>query len=80
MGPPGLRSFRQGLFRNSGEIHRVMYDRFRLPRLLASHGFVDVRVCAADESRIPDFNRFQLDVVNGSIRKPDSLFVEGIKF
>ncbi|MBA3480342.1 MAG: methyltransferase domain-containing protein, partial [Pirellulales bacterium] len=41
MGQQGLRSFRQGVFRNSGEIHRVMYDRFRLPRLLASHGFVD---------------------------------------
>jgi hypothetical protein len=48
-------------------------------RRLEQTGFVDVRVCRADESRIPDFNSYSLDVVEGKVRKPDSLFMEGIK-
>lgn len=73
------QAFEEGVFRNSGEIHRWMYDRYSLRRLLEQTGFVDVRVCRADESRIPDFNFYSLDVVEGKIRKPDSLFMEGIK-
>lgn len=73
------RSFEEGLFRNSGEIHRWMYDRFSLRRLLEQAGFVEVGVCQADESRILNFNYYNLDVINGQIRKPDSLFMEGIK-
>lgn len=72
-------SFKEGVFRNSGEIHRWMYDRFSLQRLLEKRGFLDVRVCRADESRILDFNSYNLDVIEGKIRKPDSLFMEGIK-
>lgn len=37
------RAFEEGLFRNSGEIHLWMYDRFSLRRLLEHLGFVDVR-------------------------------------
>jgi SAM-dependent methyltransferase len=73
------QAFEEGLFRNSGEIHQWMYDRFSLRRLLKRSGFVDIRVCLADESRIPDFNRYNLDMVDGKVRKPDSLFIEGIK-
>jgi len=73
------RSFREGLFRNSGEVHRWMYDRFSLRRLLEQVGFIEVNVCPADKSRIPNFNCYDLDVINGQVRKPDSLFMEGIK-
>lgn len=73
------RAFKAGIFRNSGEIHRWMYDRFSLRRMLEKNGFVEVRVCQATESRIANFNSYSLDVVNGKIRKPDSLFMEGIK-
>lgn len=69
----------EGLFRNSGEIHRWMYDRFSLGRLLKQAGFVEIRVCQADDSLIPDFNRYNLDVVDGRVRKPDSLFMEAVK-
>ncbi|MBW4682214.1 MAG: methyltransferase domain-containing protein [Microcoleus vaginatus WJT46-NPBG5] len=72
-------AFKEGIFRNSGEIHRWMYDRFSLQRLLEKTGFLDVRVCRADESRILDFNSYNLDIIEGKIRKPDSLFMEGIK-
>jgi predicted SAM-dependent methyltransferase len=64
-------------FRAGGEPHKWMYDRWSLRRLLEGAGFVDVRVCAADESGIPGFNGYQLDVAaDGSACKPDSLFME----
>lgn len=70
---------KEGLFRQTGEIHRWMYDRFSLRRLLEKTGFINVRVCRADESSIPNFNSYDLDMIEGRIRKPDSLFMEGIK-
>jgi predicted SAM-dependent methyltransferase len=64
-------------FRRTGEIHRWMYDRVSLKRLLEGAGFRDVRVCCAAESRIPDFASYNLDTdAKGRIRKPDSLFME----
>ncbi|WP_242057170.1 MULTISPECIES: methyltransferase domain-containing protein [Oscillatoriales] len=78
-GKKGKMALEEGLFRNSGEIHRWMYDRFSLRRLLENAGFVDVRVCRADESGIPNFNSYELDTIAGKIRKPDSLFMEAIK-
>jgi predicted SAM-dependent methyltransferase len=69
----------EGLFRSKGEIHRWMYDRYSLRRLCLSKGFVDFRVCTANESRIEEFESFQLDTVGDQVRKPDSLFVECLK-
>ena len=69
-----------GQFRLSGEIHQWMYDRFSLGKLLSQTGFNDAKVCKAYESSIPSFNNFLLDIEpDGSIRKPDSLFMEAIK-
>lgn len=78
-GKKARQAFEEGLFRQSGEIHRWMYDRFSLRRILEQSGFIDVQVCRADESRIPDFNSYDLDMVDGKVRKPDSLFMEAIK-
>jgi predicted SAM-dependent methyltransferase len=72
-------SFEEGLFRNSGEIHKWMYDRFSLKRLLMQLGSENVQVCRADDSRIPDFARYELETTKAGIRKPDSIFVEGTK-
>lgn len=72
-------AFREGLFRRSGEIHRSMYDRFSLARLLDSVGFEEPRVCRADESAIPAFSRYGLDMLGDRVRKPDSLFMEARK-
>ena len=79
LGKEGAAAFEEVLLRNSGEVHRWMYDRFSLKRLLESSGFKDVRVCRADESRIYNFNSYGLDIQDGKIRKPDSLFMEGKK-
>jgi len=78
-GRHSAQAFREGLFRNSGEIHQWMYDRYSLRRALAQAGFANERVCTAAESGIPQFARFELDVKQGRVRKPDSLFVEAVK-
>lgn len=76
-GRRALEHVRLGRFRTSGEIHLWMYNRFSLVRLLEDAGFAEVTVKTPGESRIPDFGRFGLEFENGTVRKPDSLFVEG---
>lgn len=79
-GGEARQSFREGVFRNSGEIHRWMYDRFSLGRLLKEVGCTDVQICRHNESRIPDFVSYLLDsTAQGLPRKPDSLYMEGVK-
>lgn len=78
-GSDAYAAFSEGLFRRSGELHFWMYDRFSLRRLLGSAGFTEIQFCRADESRIPEFSSYQLDVTNGRIRKPDSLYMEASK-
>ena len=71
---------RIGLFRISGEIHQWMYDRYSLTKLLQEAGFTDIKVCRANESAIPNFNSYLLDIEpDGKVRKPDSLFMEARK-
>lgn len=73
------QAWQEGCFRHSGEVHLQMYDRFLLARSLASAGFVSVRVCRADESRIPNFSGYELDTSLGVPRKPDSLYIEAVR-
>jgi SAM-dependent methyltransferase len=73
------KSFERGVFRDGGEIHQWMYDSYSLRKLLERHGFIDIRVCRADQSRIPDFVTYELDTEHDQVRKPDSLFMEAIK-
>ena len=73
------QAVREGLFRSSGEIHRWMYDKYSLKRLMENVGLKNVAVYAADRSQISGFNQYSLDYVEGNVRKPDSLFMEGIK-
>ncbi|WP_103668735.1 methyltransferase domain-containing protein [Pseudanabaena sp. BC1403] len=78
-GKEAHNAFDEGLFRNTGEVHRWMYDRFSLQRMLTQVGFVDIHCCQANESKILDFNTYELDVFDGLVKRPDSLFMEGIK-
>jgi predicted SAM-dependent methyltransferase len=78
-GGDGRRALREGLFRNSGEVHRWLYDRLSLAAVLEQSGFVNVTQCAADESGIPGFAGYGLDLADGAVRKPDSLFMEAEK-
>jgi hypothetical protein len=80
VGGTDLRNaFREGVFRNSGEVHKWMYDRYSLKRLLRHSKYIDIKVCTASESRIASFNTYQLDAVGDVVRKPDSLFMEATK-
>lgn len=64
-------------FLKTGENHRWMYDEVSLGYLLFKEGFVDVKLCRADESSIQDFPMYHLDTdETGRVRKPDSLFIE----
>jgi hypothetical protein len=56
-----------------------MYDRYSLGQLLSKYGFTDIKVVKADESSIPNWNSFGLDIIDGKVRKPDSLFMEAKK-
>lgn len=67
-------------FRQGGEVHKWMYDRWSLRVLLEKCGFRDIVVMEAGESQIHDFTRYRLDVNDDcSVRKPDSLFIEAMK-
>jgi predicted SAM-dependent methyltransferase len=72
-------AFEEGHFRQAGEVHRWMYDRYSLRVLMEEVGMEGVQTCKGDESRIPRFGSYGLDVVDGQVRKPDSLFMEGRK-
>lgn len=72
-------SFREGVFRGGGEVHRVMYDQISLSRLLVENGFGAPRKCTAFESEIPNYPEYELDAVANIVRKPDSLFLEAIR-
>lgn len=70
-------AYLEGVFRQSGEVHRWMYDSFSLGRALKDAGFVNVRRRTAFESAISGFASYALDVdERRRIRKPDSLFME----
>jgi hypothetical protein len=67
-------------FGASGELHRWMYDRFSLSRMLTAAGFEDIQVVSATLSRIPAWAKYELDSgPDGQPFKPDSLYVEAIK-
>ena len=73
------KAYQIGKFRSGGEIHQWMYDRYSLKKLLEDIGFRNVEVKTAFESNIPDWDKYNLDVINNAVRKPDSLFMEAIK-
>jgi predicted SAM-dependent methyltransferase len=78
-GAAGRAAYQEGRFRQSGEIHRWMYDRFSLARLLEEVGYAQATVQTASESFITGFDAYQLDRDQTRLRKPDSLFMEAIK-
>jgi SAM-dependent methyltransferase len=79
LGSEAVKAFDEGMFRQQGEVHRWMYDRFSLRELFTEAGFENFQVQTAEASEIDDFVNFELDSSNGEIRKPDSIFVEAVK-
>lgn len=77
--PGELKFIELGKFKLGGEVHQWMYDRYSLGKLLTSTGFIEPEVKTAFESKIPDWNIFELDSKEGIVFKPDSLFIEARK-
>jgi predicted SAM-dependent methyltransferase len=74
------RNLEIGRFRQSGEVHLSMYDRFSLVSQLKTCGFEHITEQSATSSCAPNWNDFQLDAdANGNAYKPDSLFMEAVK-
>lgn len=78
-GNTGRTAYREGRFRQSGEIHRWMYDRVSLGQLMQRIGMENPVACSASESRIDAFDSYQLDRDGEVARKPDSLYMESVK-
>lgn len=68
-----------GRFRLSGEVHQWMYDRYSLARLLVKCGFARPQVKTAFESDIARWKVYGLDVKDGVVHAPKSLFMEAVK-
>jgi SAM-dependent methyltransferase len=80
LGPYDYEALMLGRFRLSGEIHQWMYDRYSLTVLLEHSGFRTPRERTAVDSAIENWAQFSLDTdSNGSVYKPDSVYVEAIK-
>lgn len=79
LGSRGSAALREGLFRNGGEVHQWMYDRFSMARALGRAGFTRIEKRSAGASDIPGFANYNLEVIDGIERKPDSLYMEGRK-
>jgi predicted SAM-dependent methyltransferase len=64
-------------FRRSGELHNWMYDEISLTRLLQDSGFLEIWRTNPFHGSVPDWEKYKsLDVQDGAVRKPDSLFME----
>jgi SAM-dependent methyltransferase len=80
LGQQGMRAHDIGAFRITGEVHRWMYDRYSLAHALKQAGFQSPRKVSADESAVAGWTGFQLDTEpDGSVYKPDSLFMEATR-
>ena len=80
LGENNFRSLQLGRFRESGEVHQWMYDRYSLRRLFIRAGFSDICIQTARSSLIPGWIEFNLDTTtDGLIRRPNSLYMEAGK-
>lgn len=80
LGDKQYRAIQIGLFRLSGEVHHWMYDRYSLAQLLKRTGFSNPVQCNAFKSQIENWEQFVLDTESdGTVYKPDSLYMEAFK-
>jgi hypothetical protein len=80
LGKQGMRAHDAGAFRITGEVHRWMYDRYSLAHALKEVGFLSPRKVGAEESAVAGWSGFHLDTEpDGSIYKPDSIFMEAVR-
>ncbi len=77
------KKMRELVFINAsiGEMHKWMYDKYSLTKLLCDMNFIDIEIKDYNKSRIADFNQYFLDIKkDGTSYKGDSsLYIEAIK-
>jgi len=80
LGTEDFEALRVGRFRNSGELHRWLYDGPSLEYLLRRTGFAQVVRRSPEDSGIEGWAGFRLDVDGeGFPRKASSLYLESVK-
>lgn len=80
LGRKNYQALKSGWFRQSGEVHQWMYDRYSLARILVRSGFIDPTQQTASRSRLPGWENIYLDInPDGSVYKPDSLYMEATR-
>jgi predicted SAM-dependent methyltransferase len=80
LGDRGREAFEQGWFGTSGERHLWMYDSHSLGRLLHRCGFVEVQQQSPTTSLWGAWAAHNLDLdEDGSVYKPDSLYMEAVR-
>ncbi len=80
LGSQGLVALEIGRFRLNGEVHHWMYDRYSFAQLMMAAGFQNPLVQTATNSSIANWTTFNLDTLaDGTVNKPDSLFMEATK-
>lgn len=80
LNPADKAALNIGRFRQGGEIHQWMYDHYSLSVLLGNCGLEKIIRRTADQSYIANWTSFNLDTEpDGSIYKPDSLYMEAVK-
>jgi predicted SAM-dependent methyltransferase len=68
-----------GLFRQRGEVHKWMYDKYSLIKLLSDIGFKLVELRNPFSSNIPQWESYEFDVKDNLILNPTSLYIEATK-
>jgi len=74
-----FQKYELGKFMLSGETHKWMYDEYGLVSVMEQVGFKAVHRKQANESRIPKWESYGLELNGEKEYKPHSLYVEGVK-
>lgn len=76
----GMRRWIENLLlgdaRRRGETHQWMYDRVNLTQLLKAAGFETVAIQSFNQSNIPEWNAYALDVAQHA---EESLYIEAVR-
>lgn len=73
------QKYQLGSFMMSGETHKWMYDEYGLARLMTDAGFKNIIRQKANESMIPKWDSYGLEMDGDKEYKPHSLYMEGVK-
>jgi hypothetical protein len=74
-----IENFLLGDARHRGHTHQWMWDRFNLQHALNEAGFSEVTVRACNDSAIPNWSLYGLELDAGREYKPGSLYIEAKK-